>query len=218
VTSTRSDYRCKLSNPSIKIISCAGFEKWKWDTLEEQNQISDGQLNKLAQINIILQQIQSYFREHFWKELPTSIFFWDYWIRVKNPEVLDIQYEINKSACENIFNKEKIGFSNLSECLEKQSYTQSGIYDPSLVKEHMLKNGLSEQFIYWYLKSSLHRPENELKIIWMSIEEHINLTHQIIKHRDNSLLIYIGNTKKITLMNEIIKTNKHSNILIWIHT
>gem|GEM_PF-4725994 len=48
----------------------------------------------------------------------------------------------------------------------------------------------------------------------MSIEEHINLTHQIIKHRDNSLLIYIGNTKKITLMNEIIKTNKHSNILI----
>jgi hypothetical protein len=52
-------------------------------------------------------------------------------------------------------------------------------------------------------------------ILW-SIYEHANLIDNMIKSRKNTFIIYVWNSQKIVLMNEIIKSREHSNIFIWI--
>lgn len=207
-----------IDNPKIKIISCAWFEKWSWTKLEtDQKQINKDQLNKLSQINIILQQIQRYFRDNFWKEIPIDLFFGDYWINAENMDALKRQFNINKETCKTIF-WEKINFSPLSgEFWDLKNDTLKS-YNIQDINDIILSYWLSENFTSWYLQSSQDRNPKVMDMIWLSISEHLNLIDQIIKHRDNSILIYIGNSQKIRLMNELTKEKSNSNMIIWINT
>lgn len=207
-----------IDNPRIKIISCAWFEKWSWTELEtDQKQINNDQLNKLSEINIILQQIQRYFRDNFWRELPVDLFFWDYWVNAKNKEELKKQFNINKETCNMIF-WEKIDFSNLSGEFWEQNNNKQERYNIQDINELILSYWLSEDFTSWYLQSSQDRNPEIMNMIWLSISEHLNLIEKIISYWDNSILIYIGNSQKIRLMNELLKEKGNSNMIIWINT
>ena len=84
------------------------------------------------------------------------------------------------------------------------------------VKTHLLSLWLSEEFVDGYLFKYKDKDPKELDMILWSIYEHANLIDNMIKSRKNTFIIYVWNSQKIALMNEIIKSREHSNIFIWI--
>ena len=202
-----------INNPSVKFISCANFKSWAFDQLEDADKLNAGQINNLAQINIIVQQIQSYFNKNHWSSLPITTYFWDYWVRVNNPELLEKQFESNKKYCTKIFNGEA-DFKHLKDSFPEYKYPEKLTLE--WVKTHLLSLWLSEEFVDGYLFKYKDKDPKELDMILWSIYEHANLIDNMIKSRKNTFIIYVWNSQKIVLMNEIIKSREHSNIFIWI--
>lgn len=202
-----------IQDPNIKFISCGAFKQWSFDELDDTEKLNSNQINNLAQINVIVQQIQKYFKNTYWKGCPTSAYFGDYGVRVKNPELLESQFAINKKYCTKIFNND-INYSNLSG--EFAKYPEFKKMSLESVASFLQKLNLSKEFIEGYLYPYHNKDPKELEMILWSIMEHALLINNMLEKWENSIIIYIGNSQKITLMNEILKSKSHSNIFIWI--
>ena len=214
-----SKTKLNIIDPQIRIISCAAFEKNQRNKLDENlKSLNTEQLNKLAYLNIIVGQINQYFIESFWETLPLHISYGDYWVTAENIEYLISQYEINSEWCKKIFGQNVI-IDRLSDDFGETQSSYNQQYNIELIKSNMIDYWLQDNFIDWYLKSTLQKNWKELSMIWSSITEHLNLSQQIIEKRNNSIVVYIGNSQKIRLMHQFIKQNEnHSIIFIGICT
>lgn len=202
-----------IANPAVKFISCSNFKSWVFDKLENADKLNAWQINNLAQINIVLQQIQAYFNKNFWSSLPVTAYFWDYWLRVDNPELLDKQFDSNKKYCTKIFNGD-LEFKHLKESFSEYQYPKKLTLE--WVRVDLLSLWLSEEFVDGYLFAYKDKEQRELDMILRSIYEHANLIDNMIKSWENTFIIYVWNSQKIVLMSEIVKSRQHSNIFIWI--